>query len=163
MKPAKTNMDITWKIKSFNELSVEELYQILHLRTAVFIVEQNCPYQDVDGKDSESFHLMGIDETGGLAAYARILPAGAAFSEVSIGRVLTSKKERKTGLGKELMENAIQFISSHFGAVPVRIGAQYYLMKFYSGFGFKISGEEYLEDDIRHIEMVLETEESRSV
>lgn len=148
-------MTITWKIKQFNELSVEELYQIFNLRIAVFVVEQNCPYQDADGKDLKSFHLMGYDESGDLVAYSRILPAGIAFNEVSIGRVITSQKVRKTGAGRELMHNAIQFISKQFGAVPIRIGAQCYLIKFYSSIGFEIASEEYLEDNIRHIEMLL--------
>ena len=148
-------MPITWNIKEFNLLSPEKLYQIFNLRIAVFVVEQNCPYQDADGKDINSFHLTGIDERGDLIAYARILPAGIGFDEVSIGRVITSSKARGTGAGKELMENAIRFIAKQYGDVPIRIGAQRYLTKFYSGFGFEIGSEEYLEDNILHIEMLL--------
>ncbi len=148
-------MTITWKIKPFSELSVEELYQIFNLRIAVFIVEQNCPYQDADWKDSKSFHLTGTNETNDLIAYARILPAGIGFVEVSIGRVVTSQKVRGTGAGKDLMKNAIQFIGKQYGDIPIRIGAQRYLTKFYSGLGFEIASEEYIEDTIPHIEMVL--------
>ncbi|MES2286605.1 MAG: GNAT family N-acetyltransferase [Bacteroidota bacterium] len=148
-------MKTTWKIKQFNELSVDELYQIFNLRIAVFVVEQNCPYQDADGKDSKAFHLMGIDENNDLIAYARILPAGTAFTEVSIGRVITSQKARGTGAGRELMENAIQFIDEQYGDIPIRIGAQRYLTKFYSSLGFEIASEEYIEDTILHIEMLL--------
>lgn len=148
-------MPITWNIKQFNALSPEELYQIFNLRIAVFVVEQNCPYQDADGKDLQSFHLTGIDEKGDLIAYARILPVGVGFDEVSIGRVITSPKARGTGAGKELMENAIQFISKQYGNIPIRIGAQRYLTKFYSSFGFEIASEEYIEDTILHIEMLL--------
>lgn len=148
-------MATTWKIKHFKELSTEELYQIFNLRIAVFVVEQNCSYQDADWKDLDSFHLMGYDEIGGLTSYARILPAGVSFKEVSIGRVITSLKVRRTGTGKELMENAFQFIAKQFGNVSVRIGAQGYLTEFYSTFGFEIASEEYIEDNIPHIEMLL--------
>ncbi len=147
-------MATVWRIKHFNELSIEELYQIFILRIAVFVVEQNCPYQDADGKDQKSFHLMGFDESHELVAYARILPARISFNEVSIGRVVTSQTARKTGSGKELMKIAIQFIEKQFGLLPIRIGAQCYLTKFYSGFGFEIAGKEYSEDNIPHIEML---------
>ena len=148
-------MVITWQIKYFNELSVEDLYRIFKLRIAVFVVEQSCPYQDADLKDLKSFHLMGLNESKELIAYARILSGGIAFNEVSIGRVCTSQNARGTGAGKHLMHNAIQFIAKQFGLLPIRIGAQCYLTKFYSSFGFEIASEEYLEDNILHIEMLL--------
>jgi len=147
-------MKITWKIKSFDELTTLELYVVIQLRLDVFCVEQNCPYQDADGKDLKCFHLMGIDEDGDLVAYSRIVPPGISFEEVSIGRVVTSKKARGTGAGKELMMRSIEFIEKKYGKVPVRIGAQCYLIKFYSGFGFRIASDEYLEDNIPHIEML---------
>jgi ElaA protein len=147
-------MTITWKIKSFNELLPEELYQIFNLRIAVFVIEQKALYQDADGKDLKSFHLMGRDEHGELIAYSRIIPAGIAFNEVSIGRVSTSHKGRGTGAGKELIKNSMQFIEKQFGAIPIRIGAQCYLKKFYSDFGFEIASEEFIEDDILHVEML---------
>lgn len=148
-------MKINWKLKKFEELSNVELYNIMALRLAVFSVEQNCAYQDADGKDLKSMHLMGLDEAGVLAAYSRLVPAGISFDEVSIGRVITSAAARRTGLGKELMEVSLAEIKKLFGNVPVRIGAQCYLIKFYSGFGFEVAGEEYLEDNIPHIEMLL--------
>jgi ElaA protein len=147
-------MHISWKIKSFEELSNMELYNILRLRAEVFIVEQNCPYLDLDGKDPSSFHLMGMNEKQELVAYARLLPAGLAFKEVSIGRVLSSSAARGSGAGMELMQTAIQHIHKKFGEVPIRIGAQLYLKKFYERLGFVQVSEMYLEDDIEHVEML---------
>ena len=147
-------MNIHWEIKKFEELTVKELYTIMQLRLAVFCVEQNCAYQDADGKDPKCFHLMGIDIAGELIAYSRIVPAGISFTEVSIGRVISSAQARGTGAGKELMNYSLEFIEKQYGKVPVRIGAQCYLIKFYSTFGFEISGNEYLEDNIAHIEML---------
>jgi len=145
---------INWSIKHFSELTTAELYCIFRLRLAVFSVEQNCAYQDADGRDQESFHIMGTGDGGELLAYARILPEKIAFKEVSIGRVITLQKARGTGLGKELMQRSMAFIKEKFGAVPVRIGAQCYLRKFYEEFGFKVDGDEYLEDNIPHVEMI---------
>jgi len=148
-------MNINWGLKTFNELSVMELYCILQLRAEVFVVEQNCPYLDTDGKDLKCFHLMGYDENGVLIAYSRIVPAGISFKEVSIGRVVSSPKVRNTGAGKALMQKAIEEIKLKFGEIPIRIGAQLYLQKFYESFGFVLASEEYLEDNIPHIEMLL--------
>lgn len=147
-------MKIDWKIKKFEELSTTELYKIMQLRLAVFSVEQNCAYQDADGKDLKSVHLSGFDPSGDLVVYSRIVPPGISFKEVSIGRVISSNIVRGTGAGKELMNKSIDFIKKEYGNVPIRIGAQCYLIKFYSGFGFEIAGEEYLEDNIPHIEML---------
>lgn len=147
-------MKITWQLKKFEDLSTVELYKVLHLRAEVFVVEQNCPYQDMDGKDFKSYHLLGFAENNELLAYTRILPAGISYKEASIGRVVTSPKTRGAGAGKELMKESIQCIEKLFGNVPVRIGAQCYLKKFYEGFGFEIASEEYLEDNIPHVEMV---------
>lgn len=147
-------MNIHWEIKKFDELSNIELYRILQLRQEVFSVEQNCAYQDADGKDFKSVHLIGYNNENEIMAYSRIVPAGISFKEVSIGRVITSKKARGAGAGKELMKKSIEFIEKQYGKESIRIGAQCYLIKFYSGFGFEISGAEYLEDNIPHIEMV---------
>lgn len=147
-------MAIIWKIKSFEELSNVELYNILSLRMEVFVVEQNCPYQDADGKDLKSVHLMGFDEKDGLIAYSRIVPAGISFKEISIGRVVSSPKLRRTGAGEALMEKSIEVIYQKYGTVPIHIGAQLYLKKFYEKFGFIQVSEEYLEDNIPHIEMI---------
>ena len=148
-------MKINWQLKKFEELSNKELYEILRLRAEVFVVEQNCPYQDLDGKDLKSFHLFGTDENKDLIAYTRIVPAGISYKEVSIGRVVTSPKLRGTGAGKDVMKESIKVIEKQFGKVPVRISAQCYLKKFYENLGFEITGEEYLEDNIPHIEMLL--------
>jgi len=147
-------MNIRWDVKKFEELSAAELYKIMQLRSEVFSVEQNCAYQDADGKDLYCFHLSGFNDENDLVVYSRIVPAGVSFLEVSIGRVVSSKKARGTGAGKELMNKSIEFIKKQYGNVPIRIGAQCYLIKFYSSFGFEISGEEYLEDNIPHIEML---------
>src|ERR1051326_3444845 len=126
---------INWTCKHFKDLTNEELYKIFHLRLSVFVVEQNCPYQDADGKYLKSFHLWG-EQNGKVIAYARILPANISYKESSIARVDTSKEARGTGAGKILMEKSLEFIKKEFGNVPVRIGAQAYLQKFYESFGF---------------------------
>ncbi|MFL5765107.1 MAG: GNAT family N-acetyltransferase [Bacteroidia bacterium] len=148
-------MNIRWEIKKFDELSNVELYRIIQLRLAVFSVEQNCAYQDADGKDLKCFHLMGYDDDNDLVAYSRIVPAGVSYEEPSIGRVISSHKVRGTGAGKALMKSSLEQLEKLYGNVPVRIGAQCYLIKFYSSFGFEVAGEEYLEDNIPHIEMLL--------
>lgn len=148
--------DLSWHCKHFSELAAAELYSILRLRTQVFILEQNCLYQDVDGKDVKCYHIFATDKKGDAVAYARILPAGISYSEVSIGRVVTAASVRGTGAGKELMQRTMEFISEKFGKAAVRISAQSYLLKFYSTFGFRIEGEEYLEDDIPHTQMLFE-------
>lgn len=143
-----------WTCKHFNELTNEELYKILKLRNEVFVVEQNCPYQDCDGKDLRSFHLMGWDKDM-LIAYSRLLPPGIAFRESSIGRVVTSSAVRRKGAGKELMTTSLEYIYRLFGKQPVTIGAQLYLKNFYESFGFIKTSDIYLEDGIEHIEMRL--------
>jgi ElaA protein len=146
-------MKFTWAFKTFHELSVEELYNILRLRSEVFVVEQNCVFLDMDNKDQACSHLMGWHDNE-LVAYARIVPAGIAFNEVSIGRVVSSPKYRGSGAGRELMMNAISFTAELFGKQPIRIGAQLYLKSFYSSLGFEPQGDTYMEDGIPHIEMV---------
>lgn len=144
-----------WYYKPFTELTPHELYAIMHLRSEVFVVEQNCPYLDPDGKDLSSWHLMGWDGNK-LVAYSRLLPAGLAFTEVSIGRVVSSPAYRGKGAGKELMTNAIKTCYDLFGHQPIRIGAQLYLQKFYESLGFVQVSDMYLEDNIPHIEMMRE-------
>jgi ElaA protein len=126
----------------------------MQLRNEVFVVEQNCVYQDADGKDDRSWHLMGWYENN-LVAYCRILPPGLSFEEASIGRVVTSPKYRKNGCGRALMETAIQKTKEQFNCKEIKIGAQLYLINFYSSLGFKQTSEIYLEDGIEHIEMLL--------
>lgn len=145
---------ITWTYKSFDELSKLELYTILGLRSEVFIIEQHCNYQDIDGKDLKSHHLMAWHGEK-LAAYTRILPPGVSFTEASIGRVLTSANYRGLGLGIELMQKSIEKVHLTYGKQPIKIGAQLYLKKFYEGFDFVKCSAEYLEDEIPHIKMLL--------
>jgi ElaA protein len=145
--------EIIWSCKPFKDLTNEELYEIFRLRLEVFVVEQNCPYQDADRKDLRSLHVQGM-QNGKLIAYSRIGPPGISYPEPSIGRVITSQEARRTGAGKILMERSMEFVRKEFGKVPVRIGAQKYLQKFYEGFGFVQMGEEYLEDGIPHIIML---------
>ncbi len=146
-------MEIIWKCVSFQELSTEELYQILRLRSEVFVVEQQCLWLDCDNKDQESYHLMGWQEND-LLAYTRLLPAGLSYNEMSIGRVATSPKSRGTGIGKVLMQKSLEEIEKVFGKEPIKIGAQLYLQKFYENFGFTQTSEIYIEDGIDHIEML---------
>lgn len=141
-----------WQCKPFAELTTIELYEVLKLRTEVFIIEQNCFYQDCDGKDETSWHLMGIDN-GILCAYARLLPPGLSYETPSIGRVVTSPQCRGKGYGKQLMEVAVQNIRQLFGETDLTISAQVYLEKFYASFDFTSTGAIYLEDNIEHIKM----------
>ncbi len=144
---------VRWTLKHFNDLSPSELYAILRLRSEVFVVEQNCAYLDADNKDQRAWHLMGwLDDN--LAAYTRLLPAGVTFAEASIGRVVTSPSVRGQDIGKELMRQSIERLHQFLGVVPIRIGAQLYLKKFYESFGFVQASEMYLEDGIEHIEMI---------
>ena len=146
-------MQLTWTYQSFNELSASQLYAILQLRIAVFSVEQNCVYQDADNKDLTSYHFMGWDNEK-LIAYTRLLPPGLAYTEPSIGRVVTSPAASGSGIGRELMLLSIEQIKKLFGERPVKIGAQLYLKKFYTSLGFQQTSDIYLEDNIEHIEMV---------
>lgn len=147
-------MQVHWVFKPFIELSPKELYAIMHLRNEVFVVEQNCVYQDADNKDQLSFHLCGWDGQT-LLAYTRIIPPGISYTEASIGRVVTSPACRKTGLGRQLMEESIRLTFLQFNCTEIRIGAQVYLTQFYRSLGFIPCSNQYLEDGIPHIEMIL--------
>lgn len=147
--------EITWTTKLFQELSVAELYAVLQLRSEVFVVEQQCVFQDMDNKDQHCRHLMGW-QGDALAAYTRIVPPGISFEEMSIGRVVTSPKMRKSGIGRSLMQRSISACYDIYGRGPIRIGAQLYLKKFYESLGFQQTSAVYLEDDIEHIEMLLQ-------
>lgn len=142
-----------WVIKKFDELTADELYAILQLRSEVFVVEQNCVYQDMDNKDKYSHHILCWHK-GNLVATARLIPPGISYKEPSIGRVVSSKTVRASGTGKQLMQRANDFMRSEYANSPVRIGAQLYLKKFYESFGFLQASDIYLEDGIEHIEMV---------
>lgn len=145
-------MEINWFLKTFDELSTTELYEILKLRSEVFVVEQNCVYLDVDSKDKKALHLFAKNDNA-LVAYARLFNEGDYFAQCSIGRVVTSKHYRNTGLGHQLMQKSIEAIQEHFGTSQITISAQEYLKKFYESHGFIQTSDTYLEDDIPHIEM----------
>lgn len=147
-----TQNKYTIYFKPFAELTPFELYAIIRLRNEVFIVEQNCVFQDADNKDLFSHHLMLWDDEI-LVAYARLLPKGLVYEQMSIGRVISSPAYRRTGAGKILMVRAIAACKALFGDGPIKIGAQLYLKKFYESFGFVQTSDIYLEDNIEHIEM----------
>lgn len=148
------SMQLTWSLKPFYSLTLDELYQLLRLRSEVFVVEQTCPFLDMDNKDQPCHHLMGSTPEGELAAYTRLVPPGLSYEEVSIGRVVSSPQYRRYGIGRMLMQKSIESIGHLYGQVPIRIGAQLYLKKFYESFGFEQVGAVYLEDGIEHIEML---------
>jgi ElaA protein len=148
-------MAVKWTFKKFGELTPEELYAALQLRNEVFVVEQNCVFQDADDKDQGSWHLMGF-ENEKLVAYTRIVPPELIYKEPSIGRVVTSPSVRGSGIGKILMKESINKLRSLFGNQPIRIGAQLYLKKFYEELGFKQVSDSYLEDGIPHIYMLMD-------
>lgn len=177
----------TWTLKTFDELTPQELYAILKLRSEVFVVEQNCVFLDMDDKDEYCHHLLGWrgkaeTQTGrgwrgkaemqagrgsqgaatsqdphgaALIGYSRIVPAGISYAESSIGRIVTSPSARRQGIGRELIIESIRVLYALYGMRDIRIGAQYYLLRFYESFGFVQKGEIYLEDGIEHIEMLL--------
>lgn len=145
-------MDLKWKIKPFEALSLGELYQVLQLRSRVFVVEQNCVYNDIDGKDSKAVHVLGELE-GEIVAYARLFGRGDYFGEASIGRVVVSPAHRDKKYGHDLMREAVKAVKTQFGETRIEISAQLYLKKFYEGHGFTAAGQTYLEDGIPHIRM----------
>ncbi|HHP1041587.1 GNAT family N-acetyltransferase [Bacillus thuringiensis] len=144
-----------WNLKKFDELTNIELYNLLKERTLVFVVEQNCPYPEVDGKDPFSYHLFK-ENNGEIIAYLRIVPAGVSYQEISIGRVFVKKEYRGQGIAEELLKKGLDFIQNELKEKTVKIQAQDYLRKFYSSFGFQTISETYLEDNIPHIDMVLQ-------
>ena len=144
---------IEWRWLTFDELTGPELYAVLQLRSEVFVVEQHCVFQDMDGADAPALHLLGMRD-GVLVAYARCFAAGGKFAEASIGRVLTHRSLRGSGAGHVLIEKAIAALSQQWGAQAIRIGAQQHLEAFYRQHGFEQAGPHYLEDGIDHIEML---------
>ncbi|PWN64304.1 GNAT family N-acetyltransferase [Chryseobacterium oncorhynchi] len=145
--------NIIWKIKTFDEFTVPELYSILKARIDVFVIEQNCPYPDLDNYDQKAVHIWA-EENGEVLAYCRIFNKGIKYDETSIGRVLTTEKARGKSLGKLLIQYAVDTIENRFRTSEIRISAQDYLLRFYTGFGFEDTGNKYLEDDIPHTEMI---------
>ena len=140
-------------IKNYNELTTEELYSLLQLRSQVFVVEQNCVYQDIDGKDQKSLHVLGKKDNV-IVAYSRIFKKGDYFKESSIGRVVVDKKSRHLQYGSQIMQASIEAIQNTFDTKIIKISAQLYLENFYTGFGFKPTGNSYLEDGIPHVAMI---------
>jgi len=146
---------LTWQWSHFESLNVGDLYALLAARNAVFAVEQNCPYQDLDGFDQQAWHLLGWREAQhDLAAYCRVIAPGIKYAEPSIGRVLTTQHYRGTGLGRQLMAEALARAAALHPGQAIRIGAQHRLEKFYADFGFTVASEVYMEDDIAHVEML---------
>lgn len=140
-------------VKPFKELSVQELYDLLQLRSAIFVVEQNCVYQDLDGKDQKALHVLGFKNEK-LVAYTRIFKPGDYLEYASIGRVIVAKNERQYKYGYDIMNASIKAVMDFFRESKIELSAQSYLKKFYNNLGFYEVGEEYLEDDIPHIRMI---------
>jgi ElaA protein len=145
-------MSIEWQWRRYGELAPLEIYAIFGARQAVFVVEQNAPYQDMYGKDLDAWHLIGWSGKE-VAAYLRLIAPGVSFAEPSLGRVLTTKIGRGTGLGRELIARGLEKMYELYPTLPTRIGAQAHLHKFYGSFGFVQASEPYDEDGIPHIEM----------
>ncbi len=143
-----------FKIKTFNEFTIHELYEILQLRSEVFVVEQDCVYQDLDGKDQKALHIFGFKNEK-IVAYTRIFKPGYYFKNASIGRVVVAITERKYGFGHDLIKTSIKAVKTYFKVDNITISAQVYLKKFYESHGFKKVGKDYLEDEIPHIRMIL--------
>ena len=148
-----TDQQASWQLIHFNDLTPVQLYNILRLRSEVFVVEQNCVYLDLDGKDNECFHLFAEQDNKTIAC-SRIVPPGLSYSEPSIGRIATAGEARGTGYGKELVQRSIDATLQLYGETAIKIGAQLYLKKFYESFGFAQVSDIYDEDGIDHIKML---------
>ena len=149
--------NLIWDNKFFDDLKNTELYAIGNLRQKVFVVEQNCPYIDFDFRDLKCWHVMVWDGDGDLVGSTRLVPVGISYpNDIAIGRVVTSSKVRRKGVGRELMIKSIEYCSRVFGKQNIRISAQDYLINFYNSLGFKETGKKYLEDDMPHSEMYLQ-------
>lgn len=148
-----SNKSIDWQIKAFHTLTPDELYNLLRLRSEVFVVEQNCVFLDIDNKDQFSYHCMGFVNNQ-LAAYTRLIAPGKVYQFMSIGRVVTAPNFRKQKIGRALMLHSIASCYELFGKAPIQIGAQLYLKQFYESLGFVQSSDVYDEDGIDHIEMI---------
>ena len=147
-------VNFNWQIKHYNDLLINEFHDLISLRLEVFVVEQNCAYQDLDGKDKKSYHLICRNGQGKVVATARILPPGISYQDVSIGRIVTDSSIRGKGVGHELMLKTMQFIKEEFGNIAIVISAQSHLISFYNQHGFITTNKEYLEDGIPHTEMI---------
>lgn len=143
-----------WTLKKFNELTIDELHDIVQLRINVFVVEQNCPYPELDGKDRKAYHFFGRTEEGRIVAYTRIFGPGEYYEQPAIGRVLVDSEHRGDGTGYALMRGTIENMKKLFGDSEIKIGAQKYLVEFYKNLGFASTEEEYVEDGIPHVYMI---------
>ena len=152
--PTAENVKITYQWLAYDQLSADQLHDILALRQAVFIVEQRCPYLDIDGLDRHAWHLLGRDADGALVAYLRAVQPGSKYPEPSIGRVVTHPNVRDQGIGRELMTIGIENVEKLFPGSPIRLSAQVYARGFYQSFGFETAGQPYDEDGIPHVEML---------
>ncbi|EDP96801.1 GNAT family N-acetyltransferase [Kordia algicida OT-1] len=145
---------LTVEVKSFDAFTIDELYDVLQLRSEVFVVEQDCVYQDIDGKDRKALHVIGRDDNGKIVAYTRLFNVRDYFEKASIGRVVVSESARAFGYGHVLMKASIAAIEQHYDTKDIKISAQTYLKNFYNSHGFQQIGDEYLEDGIPHIAMI---------
>lgn len=144
---------LDWKTMPFADFTVKELYEVLQLRSEVFVVEQDCVYQDIDFKDQKALHVLGYKKEK-LVAYTRVFKPGDYFDEASIGRVVVQESERKYGYGHDLIKESIKVIKTKLNTTTIHISAQAYLEKFYKTHGFSQTGKGYLEDGIPHIKMI---------
>lgn len=147
-------MKLNYQFKHFRELTTSELHDIIAVRLKTFVVEQNCSYLDLDGKDKKCYHAICRDGKDDIVATARIVPAGISYNEVSIGRFVINEEFRGEGFGHELMKNCLSFVVEEFGTVPIRISAQKHLENFYNNHLFFSTQKDYLEDGIPHVEML---------
>lgn len=149
-------MNINWKTFKFHQLTTEQLYELIKFRIDIFVVEQRCPYPELDNKDrhAETSHIAGYDSSGVLIAYARLLPSGVSYTDVSIGRFAVIDSMRHQGIGSQLLERSLQEIEQHWPDTAIRVSAQEHLCGFYEKFNFEKVSESYLEDGIPHVEML---------
>lgn len=145
---------MNWTLKTFDELTIDELHDIVQLRINVFVVEQNCPYPELDGKDRKAYHFFGHNEEGRIVAYTRIFGPGEYYDQPAIGRVVVDSEHRGDGTGYALMKGAIANMRKLFGDKQIKIGAQKYLVEFYEKLGFANTEDEYVEDGIPHTYMI---------
>lgn len=145
---------LNWNFKPYSELSLNEFHDAIALRMKVFIIEQNCTYQDLDGLDKECYHLLTTNQKNEVVGTARIIPPGLLYPAAGIGRIVLDESVRGGNHGHELMKQCMQFIFTTFGQVDMKLSAQKHLEKYYNQHGFLSTGKEYLEDEIPHVEMI---------
>lgn len=149
-------MNIEKNVAHYSQLNIDHFHDIIALRIKIFVIEQDCPYQDLDGKDKVAYHLFYTNNKDEVVAATRILPQNISYAEVSIGRVVVDKDYRGLGLGDLIMKESMNFVQAEFGQVNIRLSAQKHLENYYGKHGFKSTGKEYLEDGIPHVEMLYE-------